>query len=75
MRPSFLIFTEIATLNTRELFYNHQIAKLNTRKMYFFSNPKIKYLQNLIPLRYKIYKIQMFILLIVFICSFTDKEH
>ena len=33
MRLSFLIFTEIAKLNTREMFDNNQIAKLNTRKI------------------------------------------
>ena len=32
MRTSFLIFTEMAKLNMREMFYNHQTAKLNTRK-------------------------------------------
>ena len=30
---SFLIFTEIAKLNTCEMFFDHQIAKLNTSKM------------------------------------------
>ena len=30
---SFLIFTEITKLSTREMFRNHQIAKLNTRKI------------------------------------------
>ena len=38
MRLSFHIFTEIAKLNTHEMFFNHQIAKLNTLKMYIFSN-------------------------------------
>ena len=52
MRLSFIIFTEIRKLNTREMFGNHQIAKLNTRKMWFFSNREIKYPRNLIPLRY-----------------------
>ena len=50
MKLSFLIFTEIAKLNTREMFCNHQIAKLNTRKIKFFSNREIKYPRNLIPL-------------------------
>ena len=51
MRLSFLIFTEIAKLNTREMFRNHQISRLNTLKM-FFSNREIRYQQMLIPLRY-----------------------
>ena len=51
MRLSFLIFTEIAKLNTSEMFCNHQIAKLNTRKNLIFSNREIKYLQNVIHLR------------------------
>ena len=33
MRLLFLIFIEIAKLNTREMFSNHQIGKLNTHKM------------------------------------------
>ena len=33
MRLPFLMFTEIAKLNTREMFCNYQIAKSNTRKM------------------------------------------
>ena len=33
MRLSFLIFTEIAKLNTGEMFDNNQIEKLNTRKI------------------------------------------
>ena len=41
MRLSFLIFTEIAKLNTREMFCNRRIAKLNTRKMYFFPIAKL----------------------------------
>ena len=49
MKLSFLIFTEIAKLNTCEMFSNRQIAKLNTRKTYFFSNCEIKYPRNLIP--------------------------
>ena len=51
MRLSFLIVTEIAKLNIREIFCNHQIFKLNTHKMQFFSNCKTKYPLNLIPLR------------------------
>ena len=35
MRLLFLIFTKIGKLNTREIFCNHQIAKLDTRKMFF----------------------------------------
>ena len=41
MRLSFLIFTEIAKLNTREMYCNHQIATLNTRKMLFLSDHEI----------------------------------
>ena len=37
----------MAKLNTREMFYNHQIAKLNTLKNIFFFESR-----NLIPLRY-----------------------
>ena len=48
-----IFFTKIAKLNTREMFCNNQIAKLNTRKICFFSNCEIKYPRNLIPLRYK----------------------
>ena len=33
MRLSFLIFTEITKLNTREMFYSQQIAKLNAFKV------------------------------------------
>ena len=33
----FPIFIEIAKLNTREIFRNDQIVKLNNRKMLFFS--------------------------------------
>ena len=33
----FPIFIEIAKLNTREIFRNDQIVKLNNRKMFFFS--------------------------------------
>ena len=33
MRLSFLIFTEIAKLNARKMFFNRQIAELNTCKM------------------------------------------
>ena len=51
MRLSFLI-TEIAKLNTRETFCNHQIAKFNTRKVEFFSNHENNYPRNLIPLKY-----------------------
>ena len=51
MRLSFLNSTEIGKLSTRELFCNYQIAKLKTRKMFFFSNREIEYPQNLIPLR------------------------
>ena len=51
MRLSFLIFTEIMKLNTCKMFCNHQIPKLNTRKMFFFSSREIKYPGNLIPLR------------------------
>ena len=47
----FLIFTEIAKLNTREILWNHQMAKLDTRKIFFFSNREIKYPRNLIPLK------------------------
>ena len=54
MRLLFLIFTEITKLNTRDMFCNHQIAKSNTRKMYFFSNRKIKYPRNSIPLWYAV---------------------
>ena len=36
LRLLFLTFTEIAILNTPEMFCNHQIAKLNIRKMFFF---------------------------------------
>ena len=42
MRLSFLIFNEIAKLNSCVMFCNHQIAKLN-----FFFNCEIKFLQNL----------------------------
>ena len=42
MRFSFLSFTEIAKLNTGEIICNHQIAKLNTRKMSFFSIVKLR---------------------------------
>ena len=55
MRFAFLILTEIAKLNAYEMFCNHQIRKLNTRKIYFFCNREIKYPQNLIPLRYHVY--------------------
>ena len=47
----FLIFTEIAKLNTREILWNYQMAKLDTRKIFFFSNREIKYPRNLIPLK------------------------
>ena len=50
MRLSFLIFAEIAKLNTRDLFCNHQIAKLDTCKIYIFSNREIKCSQNFIAL-------------------------
>ena len=50
MRLLFLIFTEIANLNTCEMFCHHQTAELNTGKMQFFSNHEIKYPQNLVPL-------------------------
>ena len=54
MRLSLFISTETAKLNTLEMCCNHQIAKLNTRKMFFFCSKRgIKYPQNLIPLRYK----------------------
>ena len=56
MRLSFLIFTEIAKSNTREMFGDHQIAELNTRKIIFFSNREIKYPQNLIPFYHKLEK-------------------
>ena len=52
MRLSFLVFTEIAKLNTREIFCNQQIAKLDTHNMLFFSNHEIKHPRNLIPLRH-----------------------
>ena len=46
MRLLFLVFIEIAKLNTREMFCNHQIVKLNTHKMLsFFSSGEIKYSQ------------------------------
>ena len=55
MRFLFLSFTEIAKLNTGEIICNHQIVKLNTRTMSFFSNRQIKYPRNLpfrkLPLR------------------------
>ena len=54
MRLSFLIFTKIAELYTRKMFCNHQIPKLNTRRMQF-SNREIKDLRNLIPLRYPLF--------------------
>ena len=53
IRLSFFISTEIVKLNTYEMFCNHQIEKLNTRKMYFFSKCGIKQPRNLIPLKYK----------------------
>ena len=43
MELLFLIFTEIAKLDTRGMFCNHQIVKLNIRKMYFYSNHEIRY--------------------------------
>ena len=53
IRLSFLIFTEITKLKTREMFCNHQITKYNTpSKCNCFSNREIKYPQNLIPLSY-----------------------
>ena len=54
MRLSFLIFTKIAELYTGKMFCNHQIPKLNTRRMQF-SNREIKDLRNLIPLRYPLF--------------------
>ena len=54
MRLSCLIFAEIAKLNTREMFCTHQITKLNTPQNLFFPDREIKYLRNLIPLRYLI---------------------
>ena len=55
MRFLFLSFTEIAKLNTGEIICNHQIVKLNTRTMSFYSNRQIKYPRNLpfrkLPLR------------------------
>ena len=57
MRFSFLSFTEIAKLNTGEIICNHQIAKLNTRKMSFFSNRQIKYPRNL-PFRKLPFKVK-----------------
>ena len=51
MRLLCLIFDEIADLNTREVFRNHQIAKLNAKKCFFFFNLEIKYPRNLIPFR------------------------
>ena len=41
MRLLCLIFDEIADLNTREVFRNHQIAKLNAKKCFFFSISKL----------------------------------
>ena len=38
MRLLFLSFTKIAKLNSCEMFYNPQIAKLNTYKMFFFKS-------------------------------------
>ena len=37
----FLIFPEIAKLNTRETFCNHHIAKLDIHKIYFFKIAKL----------------------------------
>ena len=41
MRLSFLTFAEIAKLNTREMFCNHQIMKSNPCKIYFFPVTKL----------------------------------
>ena len=41
MRLLFLIFTEIAKLNTRAMFWNQQITKLNINKMFFFPVLKV----------------------------------
>lgn len=40
-------FSGIAKLHTREMFCNHQTAKLNTREMCFFSTREIKYQRDL----------------------------
>ena len=53
IRPWFFVSTEIVKLNTYEMFCNHQLEKLNTRKMYFFSKCGIKQPRNLKPLKYK----------------------
>ena len=45
MRLSFFISTEIVKLNTLEMFGNHQIEKLNTRKMYFFLSAELSNLE------------------------------
>ena len=41
MRLLFLIFTEIAKLNIREMFCNHQIAKSDTAEFNFFPVAKL----------------------------------
>ena len=41
MRLLFLTFPEITKLNTREIFCNHHIAKLDTHKIYFFKIAKL----------------------------------
>ena len=41
MRLLFLTFPEIAKLNTREIFCNHLIAKLDTHKIYFCKIAKL----------------------------------
>ena len=47
MRISFFISTEIVKLNTLEMFGNHQIEKLNTRKMYFFLSAELSNLESI----------------------------
>ena len=51
MRLLFLIFTEIAKLNTREMFCNHQIAKIPAKCNFVFPIVKLSTHKILIPLK------------------------
>ena len=51
MRLLFLIFTEIAKLNTREMFCKHQIAKIPAKCNFVFPIVKLSAHKILIPLK------------------------
>ena len=51
MRLLLLIFIVIAKLNIREIFYNHQIAKSSTCKMFFFQS------RDMVPARFNNFEV------------------